>query len=354
MTTNLPLIQCGFDILKTCNQLAGFVGMPAIEDDGMDILEGMASANATSVALFNVLQSSVEAGDERSPVEQVRGVALRELEQFFKSKDPKQTFAGLERVHLNDGQALWTSSKWAAQLEKTRHGGALGTRTLPNTTVKGSALPAPTIAHEFVHYENTTKWAMKNEKSSSQARVIDLGAVNIDDYATVGGKTSVDEETRRPIENGPRRDCVGHETRATINMIAPDGIVPAQIYPAPRPPTVVSSVRNFDKDMLSAAASGQLETVRQLLDVANVNVTDEDGNTPLHLASNRGHADIVALLVHQSNLDALNKAGLTAFQIASKKHIAATAVLQQHFVAIDPYAVALTQHQQERVCCQTM
>ena len=72
----------------------------------------------SSVAEFDILQSKVdkqkeekkggdEGNNEDSP-ESVRGLALRELQQFYIQNDSKNGFSGLQRVFTSEGLTCWT------------------------------------------------------------------------------------------------------------------------------------------------------------------------------------------------------------------------------------------------------
>ncbi|KAF0700357.1 Aste57867_9107 [Aphanomyces stellatus] len=295
MSTNLPLIQSGFEILKACNQMASFLSLPSMDDDIVDILDGMASAQSTSVALFNVVQASVEAGDERTAVERVRGAALRELEEFFTSKDPKRTFAGLERVHLSSGQAVWTSSKWAAQFEH----GLDGRPMQHNLTLANYPCHDGTVKPRSV-----TNGGVKSFEVNKSAQIVD-------DWS-----------------NGQYGQVTNDYELGSSAVTAPVFDVPS-VSSAPLP-SDGSPMDGYDKALLVAAASGHVAHVRGLVHLANVNVVDADGNTALHLGLTHGYAEIVTLLVHTCRMDIRNKMGHTALDVASMHHAASTAVLQLH------------------------
>ncbi|KAF0717419.1 Aste57867_2301 [Aphanomyces stellatus] len=296
MSTNLPLIQSGFEILKACNQMATFLSLPSMDDDIVDILDGMASAQSTSVALFNVVQASVEAGDERTAVERVRGAALRELEQFFTSKDPKRTFAGLERVHLSSGQAVWTSSKWAAQFEHGR-----GSKPTHSSSCDVRVDGPASLSSAKVADKPQSKYAPVVAVSTTPEQVLPLQK----DFVQTSGQWVA-------------KGCDSY-----------DG-VPHEIPSAPGALDSGFPMDGYDKALLVAAASGNVSHVRGLVYLANVNVVDEDGNTALHLASANGQADVVALLVSTCRTDIRNKMGRTALEVASLHHAAMSAVLQQY------------------------
>ncbi len=72
--------------------------------------------------------------------------------------------------------------------------------------------------------------------------------------------------------------------------------------------------------LMSLARKGDLPRVSLLLDVgAKVNAADEDGMTPLLLASERGHASVVEVLLHNgADVDAEDALGRTALHHASR------------------------------------
>ena len=93
--------------------------LPSIPPDIVDKVNNAVGAinQDSSVAEFDVLQSKVdkhnekkkgeEEGNEDSP-ESVRGLALRELQQFFIQNDSKNSFSGLQRVFTSEGLTCWT------------------------------------------------------------------------------------------------------------------------------------------------------------------------------------------------------------------------------------------------------
>lgn len=73
------------------------------------------------------------------------------------------------------------------------------------------------------------------------------------------------------------------------------------------------------KALLNAIALGNTSKAKAALDAgADVNDTDADGNTPLHLAVKDGEAEIVQLLAkYKPTLETINKHGLTALALAA-------------------------------------
>ena len=71
-------------------------------------------------------------------------------------------------------------------------------------------------------------------------------------------------------------------------------------------------------DILDAAYFGELDNIRTLLDDgADVNISGQDGNTPLHMAVLGGHTNCVALLIKKkANVCAVNSAGSTNLHLA--------------------------------------
>ena len=71
-------------------------------------------------------------------------------------------------------------------------------------------------------------------------------------------------------------------------------------------------------DILDAAYYGEAGQVRTLLDNGiDVNTTDPDLNTPLHMAALGGHTDCVQLLIERkANVEAVNVAGNTPLHLA--------------------------------------
>ncbi|KAF0682337.1 Aste57867_25520 [Aphanomyces stellatus] len=117
-----PYLQAGLHLLEginTLTTLAKCIGIPnptkSVVNQAIQLLE--ATKTESSVVDFNVVHSAIQAGSE-SPrlLQRIRGAALRELERFFNVKDPKKTYAGLQRTYTADGHALWTSSENAEKI----------------------------------------------------------------------------------------------------------------------------------------------------------------------------------------------------------------------------------------------
>ena len=71
-------------------------------------------------------------------------------------------------------------------------------------------------------------------------------------------------------------------------------------------------------DIFNAAYFGDRDDIHTLLDDdVDVNTTDQDGNTPLHMAVLGGHTNCVGLLIEkEANVDAVNAAGNTLLHLA--------------------------------------
>ncbi|KAJ9672016.1 hypothetical protein PVL29_025595 [Vitis rotundifolia] len=87
----------------------------------------------------------------------------------------------------------------------------------------------------------------------------------------------------------------------------------------------VELLNNHHQNILHVAAqNGHLKVVRYIQNMFKVNdllnETDEDGNTPLHLAAAKLHSSVVSTLIQTGNVDtpAINKKGETALDIARK------------------------------------
>ena len=87
----------------------------------------------------------------------------------------------------------------------------------------------------------------------------------------------------------------------------------------------VELLNNHHQNILHVAAqNGHLKVVRYIQNMFMVNdllnETDEDGNTPLHLATAKLHSSIVSTLVQTGNMDttAINKKCETVLDIARK------------------------------------
>ena len=71
-------------------------------------------------------------------------------------------------------------------------------------------------------------------------------------------------------------------------------------------------------DILDASYFGEIDDIRTFLDNRDdVNTTDRDRNTPLHMAALGGHTDCVELLIkRKANVDAVNSGGNTLMHLA--------------------------------------
>lgn len=111
-------------------------------------------------------------------------------------------------------------------------------------------------------------------------------------------ETSYDAQLYRAAERG-NRAVVGERLHAGADLNAPN---PVQGWTA----------------LHAAAYNGHKKLVAYMLtNGANANAQDNDGNTPLHLAAGRGHADTTAALMGASNLSLRNHAGKAARDVAS-------------------------------------
>ena len=77
-------------------------------------------------------------------------------------------------------------------------------------------------------------------------------------------------------------------------------------------------MKNIVTDILDAAYFGELDNIRTLLDDgADVNISGQDGNTPLHMAVLGGHTNCVGLLIEKkANVDAVNSEGNNTLHLA--------------------------------------
>ena len=79
-----------------------------------------------------------------------------------------------------------------------------------------------------------------------------------------------------------------------------------------------------------ASIFGFQRTAQYLVDIdVNINVKNENGHTPLAMASKHGHANIVSLLLsHGADTNAVDSRGFTSLMEASKM---ATLILWKYF-----------------------
>lgn len=85
------------------------------------------------------------------------------------------------------------------------------------------------------------------------------------------------------------------------------------------PEQLAGASRRLPGELRSAAATGDVERVKQLLDQYPRRINDKDsrGFTPLHEAARRGHADVVQVLMAAGAEPILeNKDNMTAFDVA--------------------------------------
>lgn len=74
----------------------------------------------------------------------------------------------------------------------------------------------------------------------------------------------------------------------------------------------------LDNKLLEAVKQGNIENVKELLSQgADINISDEYGETPLHSAALYGHLDVVKYLVEQgADVDVKNKFWETPLDVA--------------------------------------
>jgi ankyrin repeat protein len=102
--------------------------------------------------------------------------------------------------------------------------------------------------------------------------------------------------------------------------------------------SVVPSVQSGGTPLHIAAAMGNVEQVRQLLDDgADVDAEKTDGNTALHGAAALGHAAVVDLLIEaEANIEAVGQSGATSLMVAaSMGHDKVVRTLLKHGASID-------------------
>lgn len=94
---------------------------------------------------------------------------------------------------------------------------------------------------------------------------------------------------------------------------------------------------SFELAMLQAARDGALGTILNLRDAGvSLNVVDEEGNTPLMLATRAGHLGVVRSLYHLgADIDHRNHAGLSATNIADEMEDANLQATMKEFVTED-------------------
>lgn len=86
---------------------------------------------------------------------------------------------------------------------------------------------------------------------------------------------------------------------AYINAVDKDGNAPLHLAGAKEIGDLLQSVKEANDKLLEAAKSGNIDDVENLLNgegKAQVNAIAKGGNTPLHLAAQNGHKDVVEFL----------------------------------------------------------
>jgi len=79
--------------------------------------------------------------------------------------------------------------------------------------------------------------------------------------------------------------------------------------------------KKLNEVLINAVINGNFDKVKTLLSSgANINIADNNGSTPLYIASKKGHINIVeTLLSSGANINLADKEGKTALQIAKEK-----------------------------------
>uniref|UniRef100_A0A4W5NWE9 Uncharacterized protein n=1 Tax=Hucho hucho TaxID=62062 RepID=A0A4W5NWE9_9TELE len=97
--------------------------------------------------------------------------------------------------------------------------------------------------------------------------------------------------------------------------------------------------KNGWSPLLLASERGHTEVVRILLqNHARVDVFDEDGKAALHLAAERGHEDIADILLsHKAFVNAKTKLGLTPLHLGAQNGSASLVrqLVETHLASID-------------------
>ena len=94
-----------------------------------------------------------------------------------------------------------------------------------------------------------------------------------------------------------------------------------KVFAMARGGSAPSSPSGLDKDLMSAAVAGNAERVKDLIgQCANVDVQSRAGATPLWVAANQGHLNVVKTLLESgAKFNVQDNKGRTAFEIASQK-----------------------------------
>ncbi|WP_353274585.1 ankyrin repeat domain-containing protein [Wolbachia endosymbiont (group B) of Hofmannophila pseudospretella] len=109
---------------------------------------------------------------------------------------------------------------------------------------------------------------------------------------------------------------------AYINAVDKDGNAPLHLAGAKEIGDLLQSVKEANDKLLEAAKSGNIDDVENLLNgegKAQVNAIAKGGNTPLHLAAQNGHKDVVEFLLSKgAKVDAQSDDLSTPLHFAAK------------------------------------
>lgn len=125
MKSVAPFLSIGFKFVTAVNELSGLIallGYPTISlpQKSMEYVNTLINdiASGSDVNDFEVLHKNVVESNKnmkddkpKEEIKSVRGLALRELQNFFVEKDRRGNFCGLKKVLSSTGQCIWTTDE---------------------------------------------------------------------------------------------------------------------------------------------------------------------------------------------------------------------------------------------------
>lgn len=281
--------------------------------NAMMLLVGIIVCNMSAVII---------ASEDRSIFDAVKGDNLARLEQLLKS-DPS-------KAHLSDDDG-WTPLHWAV-----RRGNMQALKII----LKYS----PDLNARDCNGETAVSWAICQNNAEALQALLQAGANP--DIPDLFGRTplhcassleftplvkmliNAGAQINKPDEDGEtplhRSSRFGKESSssllsssgANLSLTDSHGRTAAQVASKPEIAANLERLNSLNKGLLSATKSGNFAKVKKFIILGAVlNVKDEQGNTPLHLAATFNHPNIFKLLVrHGASPDVTDASGETPLE----------------------------------------